>query len=96
MPSPTDPIIARYDSLEPLLSALEAGALPVPRGAACVRVHPALLAEKRLADCIALRQRLTAFGLTFVVTSAVDPHTVELRRYAPPQVDRSGAAREAR
>ena len=83
MPPADDPFVERYDSLDALFSALEACK---PRRATtwgCARVHPALFWGKRLADHIAIRRRLEAYGLRLLITAAIEPDSVELGRYTP-------------
>ncbi len=76
----TDPIIGRYDSLAALLDDLEVWPRSLlPRGG-YVRVHPRLLPEEALADHVWVRERLRAFGLWLIVTPAVGPEPIELRR----------------
>ena len=94
MPSPIHVVLGRYDSLDALFCALDARNVPVLAGRGYVRVHPALLPEVALADRIAARERLAAFGLNLVVTSAAEPGQVELRRYATGR-DTPAAEREA-
>lgn len=86
VPSPPGPIIGRYDSIAALLDDLEAWPPVLPRGGS-VRVHPTLLDENSLADYIWVRERLRAFGLRLIVTPAVGPERVELRRSSRPPSD---------
>ena len=88
-------MVARYDSLEELFEALAIGAVPpLPHGG-YVRVHPEALPERGLTDYLAARQRLAWFRLRLVVTPAVGPHAVELRRYTEPPPDEHGSRDEA-
>ena len=94
MSSRTEVVLGRHDSLDALYWALDAQNIPLLAGGGYVRIHPALLPEVALADRIAARERLAAFGLTLVVTSATEPEQVELRRYATGR-DTPAAEREA-
>ncbi len=84
MPPADDLLVGRYDSLDALFCALNARTRPLFAGGGYTRVHPALLTEKTLADYIAVRKRLATFGLRLIVTPAVGPEPIELRRYATP------------
>jgi hypothetical protein len=66
--------------LEALFAALMARHLQLGAAGGAVRVYPSLLMEKTLSDCIAVRGRLLTFGLTLVVTPAVGPEPIELKR----------------
>ncbi len=81
MGSAADLLVECFDSLEALFSALDAR--KPARVAGCVRVHPTRFWGKRLADHIAVRKRLEAYGLQLLITSAIDPDSVELKRYKP-------------
>ncbi len=94
MPPRIDVVLGRYDSLDALFCALDARNIPLLAEGGYVRVHPALLPEVALADRIAARERLAAFGLALVVTSATEPEQVELRRYTTAP-GTPGAEREA-
>ena len=94
MSSRTHVVLGRYDSLDALFCALDARNIPLLAGGGYVRIYPALLPEVALADRIAARERLAAFGLTVMVTSATEPHQVELRRYAT-ATSTAAAEREA-
>ena len=85
--SPTDLILGRYTSIAALLHDLEVWpAALLPRGGS-VRVHPRLLPEEALADHVWVRERLRAFGLRLIVTPAVGPEPIELRRSTQPPND---------
>ena len=98
MPSQMHPVIERFDSLDALFQALDNQTTLKPPYGGTARVHPALLPEKALADYIAARRRLEAFGLRLVLTPAVGPGSVELRGYTGPPcepTDRAVGARRA-
>ena len=87
VPLPIDPVIGRYESLAALLDDLETWPPALlPRGGS-VCVHPTLLTEETVADYIWVRERLRAFGLRLIVTPAVGPEPVELRRSSRPPSD---------
>ena len=86
VPSPPGPIIGRYRSSAALFDDLEVWPPVLPRGGS-VHVHPVLLDEDSLADYIWVRERLRAFGLRLIVTPAVGPEPVELRRSSRPPSD---------
>ena len=78
--TPADPVIGRYDSLDDLFVALANQAVSTASQGGSVRVHPKQLPEKGLADYIRVRERIRPLGLRLVITPAVGPHAVELRR----------------
>ena len=84
MPSPNNHVVGQFASLDALLQALDARALPAMPHGGYVRVHPELLAEGGVPDCIAARERLGEFGLWLVVTPAARSLGVELRSYTRP------------
>ena len=100
MPSAEDLLVERYDSLDALLSALDACKPPRATTWGCVRIHPARFWGKRLTDHIAVRKRLEAYGLRLLITAAIERDSVELRRYAAPHEPAAGerwrSVREAR
>ena len=83
MPLPRYVVLARYDSLEDFFLAAASGAVPVDAIGGWVCVHPRELplAEPGRARYRAARERAHAFRCRLVVTDAVGPHAVELRRY---------------
>jgi hypothetical protein len=81
VPSSPDCVVGRYASLDALFAALEARDRPLLT-AGCVRVHPTLLPERALADRILVRERLAAHNIQLVISGAVAPEPVELRRVA--------------
>jgi len=92
MPSQIDSVIERFESLDALFQALNDQTTPKPPYGGAVRIHPALLPEKALADYIAARRRLEVFGLRLVLTPAVAPGSVELRGYTRPSCEPAGTA----
>jgi hypothetical protein len=94
VPSLSNPIIGRYDSLAALFAARRATPVPLPGG--FVRVHPALLLDRSLPDYIALRTRLEGSGVRLVITPAVGPGRVELRAAGTRACDQRGVEPEAR
>ncbi len=90
MPSQTDSMTERFDSLDALFHALDNQTTPKPPHGGAVRVHPALLPEKGIADYVAARRRLETFGLRLVLTPAVGPGGVELRGYTRPPSSPTG------
>jgi hypothetical protein len=74
-------VVGQFPSLDALLETLDAGALPAMPHGGYVRVHPMLLCEGGVSDCITARERLGGFGLWLVVTPAAHREGVELRSY---------------
>ena len=91
MSSADDLVVGRYDSLDALFSALDGRKSPLPAITGCVRVHPTLFWGTRLADHIAVRKRLEAHGIRLLITTAVEPHSAELRRSAAAHEPAPGA-----
>ncbi len=83
MHSLTVQTLGYYESLEALLSALTSRTSPMVDSGACVLVHPSLVVDLPLVGFLRLRDRLGAVGVHLVVTPAVAPDAVELRRYLP-------------
>ena len=80
-PSPSYAVVARYQSLDDLFRAIDAGAVPGHADGGWVCVHPRTLPEPYLARYLATRERVHALGWRLVVTRTVGPHAVELRRH---------------
>jgi hypothetical protein len=83
MPSAKDLLVERYASLDALFAALDSHKPARAAIAGCVRIHPARFWGKRLSDHSAVRKRLEAYGLRLLITAAIEPNSVELRRYTP-------------
>ena len=84
MPPSHNCVVGQFPSLDALLRTLDAGTLPAMPHGGYVRVHPALLVEGGVPDCISARERLGGFGLWLVVTPTARPESVELRSYTRP------------
>ena len=90
MPTPHDPLVRRFESLEQLYTALRTHAVPNLRGGGTVRVHPACFANSGITGILEARRRVGNYGLVLALTTAVAPGCVELR-YALPARQAPGA-----